>query len=155
MTEGVRAEGDIETVDQRTDRKTVAGDTGHVALKSQDEHVQHEANFFFTAQLSRGRVEGSFRFGDIGPFLLPFETEFDIADTGEVFVEFDLVFLGEGAFDAAAINANEIEDTLFIVEPLEELLGRVTFLRKEGAVELDFASTKSCRVPNPRRGHSR
>ena len=42
----------------------------------------------------------------------------------------------ESSPDSAAINANQVEDALPVIEALEQLLGRIAFLGEERAIQL-------------------
>ena len=95
--------------EERADRLTVGHDAGAVGAHRGDHDVVHDLDLFATSEARR-------RFGQVGlglrhaePLLVFAQTDFDFADTLEVFVEFLGVVLGEVTAQVAGILDERVE----------------------------------------------
>ena len=66
--------------------QTIGSDARHVCLKSENQHVQHQADLLFAGKSGAELLERRFHFWSGGPRLHSLQTRFDLADAGEVFV---------------------------------------------------------------------
>ena len=84
------------------------GDASAVGLEGQRHHVEHEMQMFFVIfEIGLGGMSafGETRHGFFGQF----DSAFDFADGGEVFVELALIALADAGLEAPSVIGDEIE----------------------------------------------
>ena len=128
---------DAHAGEEGADRLAVGDDVGHVGLESDDHHVVHKMDRFLAGDALIGCLEGRLGLGNIGPLGLALEAFLDLADSGEVFVEFFLVAFTESALHAAAVDTDEVENALALLKSGIEFGLGVARVGEEGSVEIE------------------
>jgi hypothetical protein len=103
-------------------------------LEREDEHVEHESNVLFEVLVVLRHLQPA---GQAWRRLFrQLDAFFDLADSGEVFVELALILAAQAGLEARGIFGAEVEDALFKHRPA---LARPSSLRTTRAVRGDEA----------------
>lgn len=156
VAEGVGLELNAHASKEGADGLAVGDDIGHASLERDDDHIIHEVDRLLAGDTFIGCFEGGIGLGDVGPLGLALEAFFDLADAGEIFVDFFAVAFAERALHPSPIDADEIEDRLLFLEAGVELGAGVAGAGEELVEEIEGAVDAGDRVSGliPREGEA-